>query len=103
MRLGEKIGDLRRSKKIEIDELSKLTGIPKSTLADYEAAEDGKISNLLKIAQALQVPIGELVDENFVQINHANENIQIQFNISINAKDSNDVEEIIKAIKPIIK
>lgn len=103
MRLGKKIGDLRRSKKIEIDELSKLTGIAKSTLADYEASEDGKISNLLKIAQALQVPIGELVDENFVQINHANENIQIQFNININAKDSNDVEEIIKAIKPIIK
>ena len=94
---------MRRSKKIEIDELSKLIGIAKSTLADYESAEDGKISNLLKIAQALQVPIGELVDENCIQINHGNENVQIHFNININAKDSNDVEEIIKAIKPIMK
>lgn len=47
MRLGKKLEAYRNLKGFSLDQLAELTNIPRSTLADYEAADDGKYSIFL--------------------------------------------------------
>lgn len=59
-----RIKEIRKSKKITQDELSKKSGIPRRTLIAYEANEhDPPISKVQYIALALGVSISELVSQ----------------------------------------
>lgn len=58
-----KVWEVRVKKKLTLRQLSKLTGITKSTLNNIENNRvDPKLSQLAKIAQALKVPIEELYE-----------------------------------------
>ena len=58
-----KVWDARVKKKLTLRQLSKMTGITKSTLNNIENNRvDPKLSQLAKIAQALEVPIEELYE-----------------------------------------
>lgn len=89
MRLGKKIESYRNLKGYSLDQLSELTNIPRSTLADYEAGDDGKYSNILKISKVLDIPIEALDDDTIMQINHGNENIQNNVQVHINLNINN--------------
>jgi transcriptional regulator with XRE-family HTH domain len=98
MRLGKKIETLRKKKNLSLDMLSELTDIPKSTLVGYEAGEDGKISNLKKIADILDTTLDELVSEGGIQVNHCHENqanIQYNFNVNLTLNDKDEMKEIL--------
>ena len=61
-----KVWDARVKKKLTLRQLSKMTGITKSTLNNIENNRvDPKLSQLAKIAQALEVPIEELYESVF--------------------------------------
>ena len=58
-----KVWEIRVKKKFTLRQLSKLTGITKSTLNNIENNRvDPKLSQLAKVAQALEVPIEELYE-----------------------------------------
>lgn len=55
------IADIRNKKNISLSQLSKMTGIPKSTISDYENEKRSpRIDLLEKIAIALCVKISDL-------------------------------------------
>lgn len=103
MRLGKRIESLRKEKGWSLDILAEKTGISKSTLVDYEASDDGKISNLIKISSALDVSLESLMDENNIQFNNHNEaetvtQIQMNYNIHIHVQDANEGLKIIESV-----
>ncbi len=106
-RLGKRIEQIRKLKGWTMDQFAEITGIAKSTLADYISGSDGKFSNLKKIAQMSNTPIEELIaDEKYIQNNHCNEIkqvIQVNINLNINANNEDEVIKIVEALKPIIK
>ena len=61
--MGEKIKELRESKGISQYRLAELTGINRSTFNRYENGSIQKISfdNLLKICEALEIDIKEII------------------------------------------
>ena len=64
MRLGTKIKQLRTLKELSQLELSKLSGVPQTTISNIEKNKcTPNIDNCIKIAEALGVPIGKLLDE----------------------------------------
>lgn len=61
--LGDNIKDLRKQNKFSLRKLSKLSNVPVTTIFDAEANNTSpKISTLQKIANALNVTLGELID-----------------------------------------
>ena len=62
--LGNRIKTLRKSQNLTLDILAQQSGISKGYLSRIENAQnDSSFSVLLKIARALSVPIGILLDE----------------------------------------
>lgn len=61
--MGERIKELRESKGISQYRLAELTGINRSTINRYENKSIQKISfnNLLKICEALEIDIKEII------------------------------------------
>ena len=61
--MGEKIKELRENKGISQYRLAELTGINRSTINRYENGSIQKISfdNLLKICEALEIDIKEMI------------------------------------------
>lgn len=62
-KLGEKIKSLRKKKKLTLSSLCYKNGIEPSTVSRVEKAQvDVKLSTLLKIADALEIEINDLVN-----------------------------------------
>lgn len=55
-----KLREIRKKKKMTVNELSKKTGIPKRTIEDIEKRGDCKVSAAIKLADALEVSLDEL-------------------------------------------
>ncbi len=61
--LGEKIKSLRKAKKLTLSSLCYKNGLEPSTVSRIEKAQvDAKLSTLLKIAEALEIKINDLVN-----------------------------------------
>ena len=73
-RLGLKIRDIRRQKKVTLIELSKLTGVAQATLSRIETGlMTGTVESHEKIAEALAVPLTQLyegIDKRHERIAH---------------------------------
>ncbi len=51
---------IRTEQTLSIRALSELSGVPKRTIEDLEARGDGRVSTLIKLANALHVSLDEL-------------------------------------------
>jgi len=61
MKLGEKLKDLRKEKRLTLDKLADISGVAKATLSRIEnGVTTGNLSTHLKICEALGVNIGVL-------------------------------------------
>lgn len=61
-----KLGIIRYDKKITLNELSKLSGIPRSTLYDIECSRKSpRLDHLEKIAIALDIKVTDLFDSDY--------------------------------------
>lgn len=64
-KLGEKIKSLRKKKKLTLSSLCYKNDLEPSTVSRIEKAQvDAKLSTLIKIADALEIKINDLVDIN---------------------------------------
>ncbi len=57
---------IRISKKISVPDLVEISGVPRRTIQDIEKRGDCKVSTALKLANALNVTLDELVKDNNV-------------------------------------
>ena len=51
---------IRLEKGLSVSELSRLSGVPVRTIEDLEKRNDGRVSTLIKLADALSVTLDEL-------------------------------------------
>lgn len=60
--LGRRIADLRRAADLSQEELGNLMGVERRTIQRYEnAVTDPRYADLLLLAQALRVPLADLL------------------------------------------
>ena len=75
MKIGNRVRDLRKSKKITLIELSKQTGIAQATLSRIETGRMiGTVESHRKISEALGLALAELygpLDRRYEEIQHA--------------------------------
>lgn len=65
MRIGYKIRELRSNLKISQSTLGKKAGIPQTTISDWEKGKSlPNVEEALKLANALEVSIADLIEEN---------------------------------------
>ena len=62
MRLLTKVSSLAYAKGMTIAQLSDKAGVRKSTIYDWSRCSDPKISNVMKVAKALEVSLDELME-----------------------------------------
>lgn len=62
IKLGELLKQARLNRKLSLRELSMASGIPKSTIARYEAGRDGSIKKLDALCRVLGLDYSELVE-----------------------------------------
>lgn len=55
-----KLKKIRLEKGLSVPELSRLSGVPVRTIEDLEKRGDGRMSTLIKLANALSVTLDEL-------------------------------------------
>lgn len=55
-----KLKEIRKSKGLSVPALSKLSGVPVRTIEDLEKRNDGRISTVIKLADALEVTLDQL-------------------------------------------
>jgi len=55
-----KLREIREERKLSRPALSKLSGIPVRTIEDLEKRDDGRVSTIKKIAEALEISLDEL-------------------------------------------
>lgn len=55
-----KLRELRKGRKLSVAELSRLSEVPVRTIEDLERRGDGRVSTLIKLADALEVTLDEL-------------------------------------------
>ena len=55
-----KLKKIRLEKGFSVPELSRLSGVPVRTIEDLEKRGDGRVSTLIKLADALSVTLDEL-------------------------------------------
>ncbi len=55
-----KLRKIRKSQNMSIPELSRLSGVPVRTIEDLEKRGDGRVSTLIKLADALDVTLDQL-------------------------------------------
>lgn len=59
-----RLREIRKSKSLSVPQLSELSSVPIRTIEDLEKRNDGRVSTLIKIADALQVTLDELCRDN---------------------------------------
>lgn len=55
-----KLRKIRLEKGLSVAELSRLSGVPVRTIEDLEKRGDGRVSTIIKLADALSVTLDEL-------------------------------------------
>ena len=55
-----KLKELRQNKGLSVPDLVELSGVPRRTIQDIEKRDDGRVSTMIKLADALQVTLDEL-------------------------------------------
>lgn len=55
-----KLREIRKSKNMTVPELSRLSGVSIRTIEDLEKRGDGRVSTLIKLADALNVTLDSL-------------------------------------------
>ncbi len=52
-----RLREVRKSKGLSVPQLSELSNVPVRTIEDLEKRNDGRVSTLIKLADALQVTL----------------------------------------------
>ena len=55
-----RLKEIRKQQGLSAQKLSELSGVPVRTIQDLESRDDGRVSTLIKLADALQVFLDEL-------------------------------------------
>ncbi len=55
-----KVKEIRQEKNLSVPALSRLSGVPVRTIEDLEKRGDGRVSTLIRIADALDVTLDRL-------------------------------------------
>jgi transcriptional regulator with XRE-family HTH domain len=55
-----KLKEIRTSKSLSVPALSRLSGVPVRTIEDLERRGDGRVSTLIRLADALEVTLDHL-------------------------------------------
>ncbi|MCD8090935.1 MAG: helix-turn-helix transcriptional regulator [Clostridiales bacterium] len=55
-----KLKQIRLEKGLSVPKLSELSGVPRRTIKDLERRDDGRVSTMIKLADALGVTLDEL-------------------------------------------
>ena len=55
-----KLREIRKEKNMTVPELSRISGVPVRTIEDLEKRGDGRVSTLIKLANALNVTLDQL-------------------------------------------
>ena len=55
-----KLKEIRIEKGHSVPQLEKISGVPRRTIQDLEKRDDGRVSTMLKLADALGVTLDEL-------------------------------------------
>lgn len=55
-----RLKQIRNDQKLSVRALSELSGVPVRTIEDLERRNDGRVSTLIKIADAMNVTLDEL-------------------------------------------
>lgn len=98
MTLGERIKEARKSKGLTQEELAFITGISISAITKYESnLREAKVEMLVKISDALKIPIESLIYDNYKPIESNIEKEILQK--AINTFGAN--QQIIKAMEEL--
>ncbi len=57
---------IRISKGLSVPQLVELSGVPRRTIQDIESRGDGRVSTMIKLADALEVTLDELCRDQVV-------------------------------------
>lgn len=55
-----KLREIRKNRNMTVPELSRLSGVPVRTIEDLEKRGDGRVSTLIKLADALDITLDYL-------------------------------------------
>lgn len=55
-----KLKEIRQNNNLSVPQLVELSGVPRRTIQDIEKRNDGRVSTMIKLADALQVTLDEL-------------------------------------------
>jgi transcriptional regulator with XRE-family HTH domain len=55
-----RLKEIRTKKGLSVPKLEELSGVPRRTIQDLERRDDGRVSTLIKLADALGVTLDEL-------------------------------------------
>lgn len=55
-----KLKEIRLDKGLSVPQLEELSGVPRRTIQDLEKRDDGRVSTMIKLADALGVTLDEL-------------------------------------------
>ena len=55
-----KLKEIRNQKGLSQETLFQISGVPKRTIQDLERRDDGRVSTMIKLADALEVTLDEL-------------------------------------------
>lgn len=55
-----RLREIRTHKGLSVPQLAELSGVPRRTIQDLEARDDGRVSTLIRLADALGVTLDEL-------------------------------------------
>jgi len=58
-----RLKEIRKARKLSVPALAELSGVPRRTIQELEVRDDGRVSTMIKLADALGVSLDELCRE----------------------------------------
>ena len=55
-----RLKEIRKARKLSVPALAELSGVPRRTIQELEVRNDGRVSTMIKLADALGVSLDEL-------------------------------------------
>lgn len=55
-----RLKEIRNARKLSVPALAELSGVPRRTIQELEVRDDGRVSTMIKLADALGVSLDEL-------------------------------------------
>lgn len=55
-----RLKEIRKAQKLSVPALAELSGVPRRTIQELEVRNDGRVSTMIKLADALGVSLDEL-------------------------------------------